>query len=383
MMNVITLSREAYAGGGEAAQKLGQALGWQVLDRDLVHQAAAVEHVPDAEFDNLDEHAFSLAERLIFDPPYERYLHGLREVAQQAAERGNVVLVGRGMRHLLDHSGQHLHVRLVAPIDWRAERASQRTGMARADAHAHCAALDRQRERFLRYFFGRDANQPSQFDVVFNTARVPIDDVVADIVALIRRDWPTSDPARGRRLLTVTGVVGAAEHGWNATLAQRLGLRLLDRALLDHLAEQLGMTASQVEQIDEQPGWVFQRMFAGNIHNRYFKALKQKVLDEAARGDALLVNRGAAFFLRDRADACHVHFMADADRRLVSVMQERWLAEEAALALIAGSDAHRRRFHEVYFNADWANPVEYHLAINTGRLGAATLDLIAKVVGSR
>lgn len=382
-MNVITLSREHYSGGGEIAEKLGQALGWQVLDRDLVHQAAAIEHVPDAEFDKLDDQAFSLAERLIFDPPYERYLHGLREVARRTTAAGNVILVGRGMRHLLGYSDNYLHVRLVAPIDWRAGRAAPRNGMSRAEAHAHCAALDRQRDRFLRYYFGRDANQPSQFDVVFNTARVPIDDIVAAVVSLVRRDWPTPGPTPGRRLLTVTNALGAGAHDWNATLAERLGLRLVDRSVLDHLAGQLDMTVSQVEQIDEQPGWVFQRMFASNIHNRYFKALKQRIVDEATQGDALIVNRGAPFLLRDRADACHVCLMAAADQRLLRVMQERWLSEDAARSLIADNDAQRRRFYEVYFNVDWTNPLEYHLAINAGRLGAATLELIGRVASSQ
>src|SRR5260370_176999 len=68
-------------------------------------------------------------------------------------------------------------------------------------------------------------------------------------------------------------------------LAEPAPLRAGDRARLEPLAKQLDMTVSQVEQIDEQPGWIFQRMFSGNIHNRYFKALEQKTREEAARGD--------------------------------------------------------------------------------------------------
>src|SRR5713226_3909236 len=100
-MNVITISREYGAGGGEVARHLAAALGWELLDRELLHQAAAVEHVPDGDLERLDEKAISMADRFRLHPPHERYIHGLTEAARGAAARGNVILVGRGTRQLL------------------------------------------------------------------------------------------------------------------------------------------------------------------------------------------------------------------------------------------------------------------------------------------
>src|SRR5437588_6096235 len=56
-MSVITVSREYGAGGGEVARRLAEALGWELLDRELLHRAAAVEQVPDADLERLDEKA--------------------------------------------------------------------------------------------------------------------------------------------------------------------------------------------------------------------------------------------------------------------------------------------------------------------------------------
>ena len=95
-MKAITITREYGAGGGDVARRLAAALGWEVLDRELLHQAAQIEHVPDAELDRLDEKAVSMADRFSLHPPHQKYLHGLTEAARQAAQRGNVVLVGRG-----------------------------------------------------------------------------------------------------------------------------------------------------------------------------------------------------------------------------------------------------------------------------------------------
>src|SRR5438874_2302097 len=121
-MNVITVSREYGAGGGETARRLAESLGWELLDRELLHQAAAVEHVPDADLERLDEKALGLVDRIRLHPPHQRYLHGLTEATRRAAARGNVVLVGRGTRHLLGETPGAFHLRLVAPRDWRARR---------------------------------------------------------------------------------------------------------------------------------------------------------------------------------------------------------------------------------------------------------------------
>ena len=87
-MNVITITREYGAGGAELARKLSQALGWELLDRELLHQAAETQHVPDAELERLDEQTITMADRFRLHPPHQKYLEGLRQAANQAAQRG-------------------------------------------------------------------------------------------------------------------------------------------------------------------------------------------------------------------------------------------------------------------------------------------------------
>ena len=136
-MNVITVTREYGAGGGEVARQLAALLGWELLDRELLHQAAEIEHVPDAELERLDEQSIRMADRFRLHPPHHKYLHGLTEAARQAAARGNVVLVGRGARHLLGDMPGTFHLRLVAPREsarggWRGWKAGRSTRPAPA-----------------------------------------------------------------------------------------------------------------------------------------------------------------------------------------------------------------------------------------------------------
>ncbi len=382
-MNVITVSREYGAGGGEVARLLSAALGWELLDRELLHQAAAVEHVPDADLERLDEKAVSLADRFRLHPPHERYLHGLKEAVRQAAARGNVVLVGRGTRQLVGDLPGAFHLRLVAPREWRVRRMAEREGWSPEQALARCLEVDRTRERFTRYFFGPDAARPEQFDLVANTGWAPPDDVAADVLALVRGQC-TAGPASagtGPRVLTLSRELGAGDTGFAPTLGERLGLRVCDRELLEQEAVRLGVTEAELEKVDEQPAGIFQRFRPGSLYQRYFEALGQLMSELAARGNVLLVGRGGSRFLRDHSGAFHVRLVALQENRVRRVMEHRWLRQEPARQLIARSDAQRRSFYENYFGADWSDPLEYHVTVNTGRLGPAAVDLVACAAG--
>jgi Cytidylate kinase-like family len=58
-------------------------------------------------------------------------------------------------------------------------------------------------------------------------------------------------------------------------------------------------------------------------------------------------------------------------------MEHRWLRDGQARNLIAQSDAQRSGFYQNYFGADWSSPLEYHLTVNSGRLGPLSVDLVA------
>ena len=105
-----------------------------------------------------------MADRFRLHPPHQKYIHGLKLAAEKAAQRGNVVLVGRGTRHLLGERPDAIHLRLVAPKPWRAQRMARLEGWSLEQAVARCTATDRIRDRFARYFFGQQANQSTGYD---------------------------------------------------------------------------------------------------------------------------------------------------------------------------------------------------------------------------
>ena len=382
-MNVITITREYGAGGGEVAGKLAEALGWELCDRELLHQAAEIEHVPDAELERLDEKAISMADRFRLHPSHQKYLHGLKLAAETAAARGNVILVGRGARHLLGERPAALHLRLVAPKPWRAQRMSQLEGWSLDESTARTTEMDRIRGRFTRYFFGDKATQPAEYDLVFNTGRVPLDAVTALAVAVVHAasavSSSSSAPRPGTRLrvLTLSRELGAGEQGFPPTLGERLGMKVYDRELLEQEAVRLGVPEAELEKIDERGAGIFQRFRPGSIYQRYFEALGQLMHELSDQGDVILVGRGGSRILHDDPRAFHVRIVAPLPVRVRRVMEYRWVQEGMAKKLIAESDSRRCNFYESCFGADWSSPLEYDVTFNSGRLGVTAIEAVA------
>jgi len=169
----IAISREAGAGGSEIAALVGQKLGWEVLDKNLLDRVADRFRLPRSMLELVDETEANWAydvlgawlDRRIVSP--QKYLVRLKQVVLAAARRGNVVLVGRGAQFMLPR-GEGLAVRLIAPEKYRAERIMLRSRTTEAAARQFIAQTDRARREFAERFFHHDIADPHLYDLVIN-----------------------------------------------------------------------------------------------------------------------------------------------------------------------------------------------------------------------
>lgn len=187
----ITISREAGAGGGEIAKRVGQALGWEVLDKGLVDCVAQRSRLPRSVLELVDETEPSWAYDVLgawLDPqiiPHQKYVVHLCRVILAAARRGNVVLVGRGANFLLPRS-QGLAVRIIASEKYRLHQIVAGHGFAEAQARRYMAEVDRGRRDFVMRFFHHDITDPHLFDLVIQADRLGPGGAAEAIVAAYR-----------------------------------------------------------------------------------------------------------------------------------------------------------------------------------------------------
>jgi CMP/dCMP kinase len=193
-MRAITISREYGSGGGEIAARLARRLEWQLIDHQIVAQAARELGVHESVVQAHDEKVAGILPRIFMwpypTPPEEAqaYYDMLRNVVQAAANTGHVVIVGRGGQVLLADQRDVLHVRVVAPLEQRIAYAVHREGLDTDAARTRVQQKDRDRTRYMQTQFHCKPDDPHLYDLVINTAILDLDSVVDEIsLALVHK----------------------------------------------------------------------------------------------------------------------------------------------------------------------------------------------------
>jgi cytidylate kinase len=175
----ITISRERGAGGGEVASLLAERLGYHVFDKEILEAMARESDFRRATLETLDEKERSWVtvylEGLLQGRALDRsdYVRHLMQVVLGIGQHGCAVILGRGASFVL--TGEGVHVRLIAPVERRISRVAARTGLGPDEAGRLVLETDRERARFVRRYFDRDVAEPSQYDLVLNTAALGVE----------------------------------------------------------------------------------------------------------------------------------------------------------------------------------------------------------------
>jgi cytidylate kinase len=176
----IALSREAGASGSNVAEVLGQKLGWEVLDKDVLDKLADRYQLSRPVLEAVDETTMSWAydifgawlDREIVS--HEKYLTRLNRIFLTAAKKGNAIFVGRGAQFLLPRD-RGFAVRLVASESYRIHQLMEQHNLPLAKARQMMNQLDRGRRQFVRHFFHHDVDDPHIYDLVINVERFGVE----------------------------------------------------------------------------------------------------------------------------------------------------------------------------------------------------------------
>jgi cytidylate kinase len=100
------------------------------------------------------------------------YHQAVRQVMEELAAKGNVVIVGRAGQVILRDRPDVLHVKIIAPQALRAERIAREQGIPMEAAWAQVEASDRTRRNYLRRYYHARWDDPELYDLVINTGRI-------------------------------------------------------------------------------------------------------------------------------------------------------------------------------------------------------------------
>jgi cytidylate kinase len=184
---VVTVSRGYGSLGREVAQELAARLGVDLCDRSILEAVAARAAVDVELIHKLDEtvrHAGLKPWKQLFNPVALTDLgfhNHLVTVIMNISKKGGVIL-GRGA-HLVLGPGHAFRVRIVGSLEECAHRIVGREDIDLASARERVQEVDREREAYLQQYFHISSSDESVHDLVFNSDRFS----VAEMVELILR----------------------------------------------------------------------------------------------------------------------------------------------------------------------------------------------------
>jgi cytidylate kinase len=203
---LICVSHCDGAGGDDVARRVADQLGLRYVDEEIVRAAArragaAPELVADAEQRQpllrrvLDELGESGAAAMVatggIPPPMtaerapprgDELRRFIADAIEVVAAEGNVVIGSHGASFVLGSRDDLLRVFVTAPASSRARRLAQERGIEQKEAEREIRAADRSRADFLKRSYDVEREDPTQYDLVVNTAALSPDEA-ARIVA--------------------------------------------------------------------------------------------------------------------------------------------------------------------------------------------------------
>lgn len=116
----------------------------------------------------------------------------ITNVVKSYAEQGNVIIIGRAGCVIAHHIPKSLHVKIVAPFEWRVRRIQEHFNISELAAKKQTAESDEKRKTFMRFFRG-DKPDSELFDIVLNRAKMTEEEIVTVVELLAKARHMVSD----------------------------------------------------------------------------------------------------------------------------------------------------------------------------------------------
>jgi cytidylate kinase len=205
MVNIITIEREYGCGGGDIAKVVANRLGWKLWDQLLTEEIARLAHCPKAVVEAREEKNDPLYYRLFksfmrgsyegaINAPKlnlvdsETILRITRRVVENAAEKGNCVIVGRGSQQFLKNRPDTLRIFLYAPREEKMRRLLGR-GKSEKEAEELVDTVDGERADFIQKYFHAEWPDRPIYHILLNTAIG--DECTANLILSLVRTYET------------------------------------------------------------------------------------------------------------------------------------------------------------------------------------------------
>ena len=196
------------------------------------------------------------------------------------------------------------------------------------------------------------------------------------------------------RAVTISREYGSGGGEIATRLAKRLGWQLIDHALVERVAGEIGTSTQEAEVHDEHVQGMVEQALGGLLYlypaamantppeaflsdEEYRDAFNRVVRAAAVRGHVVIVGRASQVILADLRNVLRVRIIAPFEKRVIYVMQREGVDRHTAASRIHRKDHERASYLEREYHRKPEDAQLYDLVLNTSLLDLeSAVDII-------
>lgn len=187
------------------------------------------------------------------------------------------------------------------------------------------------------------------------------------------------------KIYTIGREFGSGGKAIGEKLAERLGIKLYDKELLQQAAKDSGFCEEIFENHDEKPtnsflyslvmdtysvsGYSAAPFLDMPLNHKVFLAQFETIKKIAETESCVIVGRCADYALADNPDCINIFIHADMDIRVHNICKSLNVTENKARDIINKTDKQRASYYNYYTSKKWGDSKSYNLSLDAGKLG--------------
>jgi len=200
---VITISRQTGCGARGIAWAICEELNkrnpsvktdgkWKFISREILQESAEQLNLDTSALKSvIDDKDRGIMDQIVgalsthSHKSDQKIIKTVQDVIRQFGNNGKVIIIGRGGASLCHDIRLSLHIRLVAPEDWRISEIARRLDFSKSYATEYVKKRDNERELLVTKLLGRKPDS-SAYDVELNRSRFTEQELADAIIQLAR-----------------------------------------------------------------------------------------------------------------------------------------------------------------------------------------------------
>ena len=178
-------------------------------------------------------------------------------------------------------------------------------------------------------------------------------------------------------IVTINRQFGTGGHEVGAEIARRLGVKLLDKQILQAVARKFDIGQETVEKLDK-----YHELGQELTSNELFEAQAAVIKQIASEESCVIIGRCASHIFRDHPNSLKIFLHSPMEKRIKRIVEKYGVDEADAKLMIVDNDYTRELYTKKYTGSEWYDARNYDISLDVSKFGLnGSVDYLLAFMG--